>query len=127
MTIEGVELAEWPRARRLRLTARVAMALWIGIVIAFVILVGVRASDRVLSGLGVLASVFFATSFLAQAAAYKREWREMTLLAARHDLVAATRPVSRVRMVKDAPAPGGSGPAKRRERVATRPPSAPRR
>jgi hypothetical protein len=127
MTNEGGEPTAWPRARRLRFCAAIVMALWVVAACAFVVLGGLQASGEWLSALGVIASALFATSFLLTSAANKREWREIAAIAERDDVVAASRPANRTRWTRDAAAMGGSGPATRRERFLSRPPSAPRR
>jgi hypothetical protein len=118
------EQVRFPRATRLRFVAGVSMVLWVCSFAGFAILVGSRVEDRVLSALGVMASVFFATSFLATTAANKRELRELAALAARADVVAASRPSRRgvTFVARESSIVGSSRPGPRRGRSSSRPP-----
>ncbi len=78
-----------PRARRLRLVATTALWGWIAVALAFVVSVALQANGRLLAGLGALASMLFASSFVLYAAASRRETRAMDELSRRDDLRAA--------------------------------------
>jgi hypothetical protein len=80
---------QFPRARGLRIAARMTLIAWIATLLAFILLVGLQASGRILAALGGLASVLFATSFVFHALASRRELRELTAQTLRNDLRAA--------------------------------------
>jgi hypothetical protein len=87
------------RARRLRGAGHVATALWLVGWVVFGILVGTRAANDLVSAVAVFICVLFATSFGFNVAARRVAWREITIVAARDDLV-ASRSRGRMRIRK---------------------------
>ena len=89
-----------PRARRIRLAARVVLIAWLVTLAAFLVMVALQADGSLLAGLGGLASILFAGCFALNALASRRELREFAETSARYDLRAArsrraSRPPSR--------------------------------
>jgi hypothetical protein len=81
----------WPRTRRLRVAGNAATVIWCVGIVAFLILAATRASEELVSAVGVIASGFFTLGFILKSLAHRLEWRAIAVAdAARRELVSST-------------------------------------